>query len=550
MHTQQPLSQSATTISPAEAVRFLAQAGWGAAPDDIPALQQIGLGAWLDEQRAKPISRTRPYLDQIRADIEANDPPQGDVSYARAKEQDFTLAGNFSTAWMRNIVHGADQLRQRIAWSLSQIMVVSFNSVNRLAQNGVAVADYYDTLATHALGSFRDLLLAVSLHPAMSYFLSSLGNEKPDPSNNQYPDENYAREVMQLFTVGLWELEPNGEQKRDAKGNPIATYDNRDVEAMARVFTGLWFEGRRWPKDTTKWPRQWLSDFRLAMYEAQHDTTVKTLFHGKPWQVILPAGQTGLRDIEAAIDALVNHPNTAPFIGKALIKFLVTSNPSPAYVQRVAAVFANNGSGVRGDLFAVVKAILLDDEARNPDAQRDPKHGKLQEPLLRLTRMVKAFRAGVGVADLQFWGRQPAVALQQWPMFSPSVFNFFSPGYRHLGVLAKNGLTSPEFQLLNSVSFATTSNLFAEFIDTLLHKRKAGDAPEFKFNFTAERALAGTPSALADRLNLLLCNGQMSAQTRARVVDAINRVPLANAEGRVLLGVWLAAVSPEAAILK
>ncbi len=543
-------SPTPLTLTQADAARFLAQAAFGAAPEDLAPLAQSGFAAWLTQQRALPISRVRPYLEQIRTDVFTNNPPADTVPYHRPVVNDFASTANLSTAWMRNIVFGPDQLRQRVAWSLSQIMVVSFNSVARLFQNGVVMADYYDTLAQHALGNFRDLLLAVSLHPAMAYFLSSLGNEKADPASNQYPDENYAREVMQLFTIGLWELGPDGEQKRDANNNPIPTYDNADVEELARVFTGLWFAGKTWPTDGANFPSQWLTEFALAMFEAQHDRGAKTIFHGKPWQRVLPAGVNGVQDITATIDALVAHPNTAPFISKALIKFLVTSNPSPAYVKRVADVFVDNGAGVRGDLFAVVKTILLDNDARNQAQLSNPRHGKLQEPLVRVARLVRAFHAGKTTPNLQFWGLAKPGALMQWPAFSPSVFNFFAPGYRHLGLLAQNGLTSPEFQILNSVSVATGSNMFAEFVDSLLHQRLAGGTPRFEFDFAPERALASNPNALADRLNLLLCNGLMGAGTRQRIVDGINGLPASDDEERVRLAVWLTAVSPEAAILR
>jgi uncharacterized protein (DUF1800 family) len=414
----------------------------------------------------------------------------------------------------------------------------------------VCMADYFDTLATHALGNFRDLLYAVSTHPAMTYFLSSLGNEKANPALNQYPDENYAREVMQLFTIGLWELNQDGTQKLDAQNNPIPTYDNKDIEELARVFTGLWFEGKPWPLDGANLPGEWLTLYPLAMFEDRHDRGAKTVFHGKLWQQTLPANTNGLADISAAIDALAAHPNTAPFVSKSLIKFLVTSNPSPAYVKRVADVYDNNGAGVRGDLFAVVQAILLDAEARDLSLAASPRHGKLQEPLVRVARLVRAFNAGANTPDLQFWGAGKPEDLAQWPFNSPSVFNFFAPGYRHLGVLAQNGLTSPEFQIENSVSIVRQSNLFAQFVDSSLQTRSAGGTPQFKLDLSPELPLAATPDALVDRLNLLLCNGQLDAAARALIVAAIAQLPAVDASARVRLAVWLAALSSAAAILK
>jgi uncharacterized protein (DUF1800 family) len=525
----------------------------GAAPEDINALTSAGPAAfdtWLTVQRAQPVSLIRPHLDAIRVDIAVNNTDATVAPYHRPLLNDFTLATNVVTAWMRNVVHGKDQLRQRVAWALSQIMVVSYNNVSQLRIHGAAIAGYYDVLARNALGNFRDLLRAVSLNPAMCFFLSSLGNEKADPANNQYPDENYAREVMQLFTIGLWELNPDGTQKRDAAGNPIPTYDNRDVEEMARVFTGVWFEGRPWPGPNGNFPGPWLMDYPIGLYEDRHDQLPKTLFHDKPWQVTLPRNNGARKDIEAAIDALVNHPNTAPFIATALIRFLVTSNPSPAYVKRVADVFVNNGQGVRGDLFATVRAILLDTDARNATARANPRAGKLQEPMLRVTRMVRAFGAGRNTTDFQFWSQVIGPNLQQWPLAAPSVFNFFMPGYRHLGTLARNGLNSPEFQILNSVSIATLSNQFAQFVDGLLHPRMVPGQPEFRFDFTTERGLAATPDALLDRLNLLLCGNTMSGATRTQIRNAVNAIPVTNIEGRVRLAVWLTAVSAEAATLQ
>jgi uncharacterized protein (DUF1800 family) len=292
------------------------------------------------------------------------------------------------------------------------------------------------------------------------------------------------------------------------------------------------------------------------MVEQRHDQGAKVLFHGKAWETQLPANNGGLADITAALDALVAHPNCAPFVSRALLQFLVTSNPSPAYIQRVAEKFIDNGAGVRGDLFAVVKAILLDDEARDLQIAADAAHGKLQEPMLRLTRLVRAFKAGRVTPELQFWY---AVAngensirdvFLQWPLFSPSVFNFFSPNYRHLGVIAQNGLVSPEFQLLNAVSVVKANNQFANFIDSLLHKRLQGGAPEFKFDFSRELDLAVYPDALVDRLDMLLCNGLMEANTRQMLLDGLAKLPAGNPEGRIRFAVWLAAVSPDGALLR
>ncbi|NJM42544.1 MAG: DUF1800 domain-containing protein [Anaerolineae bacterium] len=539
--------------TPAQAARFLSQASFGPTTETIDEVTTAGFDAWLSAQRTQPTSLTRTYLDAIRADQLANDKTPDEVPYRRDKDRkQLVLSMNFSTAWMRNVVFGKDLLRQRVAWSLSQILVTSFRNDNLLNRSGIAIARYYDTLAQHALGKFEDLLLGVTLQPTMAHYLSSLGNQKADPAINRYPDENYAREVMQLFTIGLWELQPNGDLKLDAKDSPIPTYDNQDVEEFARVFTGLWFEDNRLPRDDSRgYDAAQLTDKNLVMLEDRHDQDAKTLFHGKAWETKLPINNGGLKDIAAAIRALVNHPNTPPFISKSLIKFLVTSNPSSAYIKRVADVFTNNGVGARGDLFAVVRAILLDADARSATTLTDPKFGRLHEPMVRVARLVRAFNAGKTTPDLQYWASSlnatgDATALGQWPMFSPSVFNFFSPGYRHLGVLAQNGLTSPEFQILNSVTSATLANQLAAYIDTVLHERQLGGTPRFAFDFTREVALANTPDVLLARLDMLMCNNQMSATTRQKISDGLAR--LADPSERVKFAVWLAAVSPDAAI--
>ena len=542
-----------TLPTPQQAARFLSQATLGPTTETLADVQAIGFAKWLDAQRTQPISYTRPYLDAIRADLIANDKPQTDLPYARNdKNKSLVVSINFSTAWMRNVVFGKDVLRQRVAWALSQIMVASFRNDNLLNRSGIAMARYYDTLAHYALGKFEELLLAVTLQPTMAHYLSSLGNQKADPSINRSPDENYAREVMQLFTIGLWELQANGEQTLDAKKAPIPTYDNKDVEEFARVFTGLWLEGVPLPNDDARgYNHNELTDRNLVMLEDRHDRDAKTLFHGKAWETKLPAGSSGLKDIGGAIRALVNHPNAPPFICKSLIKFLVTSNPSPAYVKRVADVFVNNGQGVRGDLFAIAKAILLDADARGDQTLNDPKFGRLHEPMVRVTRLVRAFNAGKNTPDLQYWATSlnrggDADALGEWPMYSPSVFNFFSPNYRHLGVIAQNGLGSPEFQILNSVTSATLGNQLAAYIDTVLHERLAGGTPRFEFDFAKEIALANTPDALVAHLDLFMCNGQMSATTRQKILDGV--VKLANATERVKFAVWLAAVSADGAV--
>jgi uncharacterized protein (DUF1800 family) len=546
-HTQAPDARAA--------VRFLAQAGLGAAPEDIARVMQVGFEGWLAEQRAQPLSLTRPYLDRVRAHIAANmRTAASTLPYFRYNDAEVAHTApsiNFSTAWMRNAVFGTDQLRQRMAWVWSQIAVVSFRYDSHLHYDGPLIADYYDTLAHHALGNIEDLLFAVATHPAMAHFLSSLGNQRADVTINRFPDENFAREFLQLFTIGLWELHSNGEIRRDKDFEPIHTFGNREVEELARVFTGLWLEGV--PLTQSTYTRDELLDRKVIAIEERHDRGDKILFAGSEEEIIIPGGLDTFTEIREAIRALVNHRNTAPYMCRNLIRFLVTSNPSLSYLQRVVEVFVNNGNGIRGDLFAVVRAILLDPEARDASYSIDPGYGKLQEPLLRLTRLVRAFRAGRATPELQFWAGFNAKlgdneSLGQWPMYAPSVFNFFSPVYSHLGLLHDQTLASPEFQLLNSITSAATGNQFAAYIDGLLHERTAGGTPPFAFDFGPELALAATPETLVEHINTLLCSGFMRAETRARMIEGI--AALRSAEDRVKFAVWFGAMCPEGAILR
>jgi uncharacterized protein (DUF1800 family) len=310
------------------------------------------------------------------------------------------------------------------------------------------MANYYDVLVNNAFGNYGDLLLEVALHPCMGLYLSDLGNKKADPVHQIYPDENFAREIMQLFTIGLWELNPDGTRKLDAQGQPIPTYDNHDITELARVFTGLAFGGTNvnfglWPRDFTQ---------PMKMWDAYHDCEAKTLLRGLqlPKRTASSGNQglAGMADVRAAVANLFNHPNVGPFIGKQLIQRFVTSNPSPDYVARVSAAFADNGHGVRGDMKAVVKAILLDPEARDGAKMSDPHFGKMREPFLRFVNFARAFNAaspsGLYILD------QFDLDHMEEPMSAPSVFNFFMPNYRPPGALTDANLLAPEFQIVNA----------------------------------------------------------------------------------------------------
>ncbi len=361
-----PSPGARSPLRKSEAFSFLNQATFGATEADAAQLIAVGYDAWLADQLAQPASLELPHIRALPR-------PQNLPDLHRDRID----------IWFRNALTGRDQLRQRVAFALSEIMVVS--QVGALLQAPYSVASYYDLLATHAFGNFRDLMEAVTLHPAMGQYLSMLGNQKPNATGTIRPDENYARELMQLFTIGLVELNPDGTVRLGADERPIPTYSQAIIQGFAHVYTGWNFAGA--PNFLQARRTDTNQVVPMQLYPSYHDTGPKLVLGGQT----LPAGQTGQKDLDDALDNIFSHPNVGPFIAQRLIQRLVTSNPSPQYVERVAARFNDNGAGVRGDLAAVVKAILLDAEAR-PAAPTD-RNGKLKEPLLRLTQLWRAYGA-------------------------------------------------------------------------------------------------------------------------------------------------------------
>lgn len=531
----------ATDLSPDEqASRFLAQATFGPTMDSIAELRQLGYnyGAWIDREAAKPATSAVALLEAART---AGQITQSDrATNRRARTQVMLTA--------------SDQLRQRVAYALSQIMVISDADSN--VQNGRdGSSSYWDMLARNALGNFRTLLMDVTRHPMMGRYLSHYKNRKADPAAGTRPDENYAREVMQLFSIGLYQLNADGSYITDGAGRPLETYTNEQITEFARVFTG--FTDASANNTGTGTGR---ADFPTAaqnytepmrMWEQQHDTGAKNLLNypgaRKP---TLPAGQTGLQDVQDAIDNLVEHPSTAPFISRLLIQRLVTSNPSHGYVARVAAAFVNNGAGVRGDLLAVVKAILLDPEARSLAMLTDPEHGKLREPFLRVTHALRAGRFTVQDGTLPYdLGAFTENTMGQFPLGSPSVFNFYSPDYEPPGPIANARLVGPEFQILNAVFAVTLPNSFSTLI--------TNGTGRFRLNLSELETLAADNAALLDRLDLLFTHGTLSAESRAAIRTALDgitagMVPAGStlAQQRARLGLYLILLSPDYAILK
>jgi uncharacterized protein (DUF1800 family) len=378
----------------------------------------------------------------------------------------------------------------------------------------------------------------------MGRYLSHLGNQKANPSINQYPDENFAREVMQLFTIGLWELNPDGTRQLDVSGHPIPTYSNTDITQLARVFTGLWYSNHLWGHGG--WSE---TDFATPMgvHADRHDFGQKTLLDGKIIPSRASSEENARRDIEDAIRLLFEHPNTAPFICRQLIQFLVTDNPSPAYVGRISAVFSNNGSGKRGDLSAVVKAILLDQEARDPAFSHQPAFGRLKEPVIRTMALARA--CGMKKSPKLLWWdwNEYFGSSRQEPGYSPSVFNFYRPDYLAPGLLTQNNLSGPVFQITDSFSSIAFPNRIWRDINEGFSMWRTYSYP---FDLSQHVMLAQNPDQLLDRLNTLLCGGGMSASSRTIIRNAILAIPNTQPEARARVALYLVMVSPEGAVMR
>lgn len=481
--------QDEPMASAEEASRFMAQASLGASRTDIDAAQRQGRASWIERQFDMPQEQS--HFDWLTA-----------AGYGADANRDSTT-GLDNTIW-RRFITGRDALRQRMVLALSEICVVSVLGVET-SWRQFAVANYLDILERNAFGNYRDLLREISLSTAMGYYLTFRGNAKANSRGGQ-PDENYARELMQLFTIGLLELNPDG----TVRGGGIETYAPGDVSGLARVFTG-------WDLNTTGLAQPLPPEVHrrpMTQVASRYETGAKT-FLG----VTIPAGTSATASLDRALDVLFNHPNVPPFVCRQLIQRMVTSNPSPAYVARVAAAFTNNGSGVRGDLKAVLRAILLDPEARDMSQVSNPNFGKLREPAIRFLNWARCFGAASpsgqwAIGDLS----DPGTRVGQSPMRSSSVFNFFRPGYVPPGsAIATAGLMAPEFQITNETSVVGYLN----FMQRAIAGNSVGDV---RADYTALRAMAGNSAALLAELNLVLAAGQLSASTLAALRSALDTI--------------------------
>lgn len=536
-----------------EAARFLSQATFGGTLDDVDNLLAIGYDQWFVEQAALPVTPFTSKMEEIWDFIY-----NGYISAGYAEEDIYgPSVVNFNYTWWENAITQDDQLRQRLAFALSQILVISSDS--DLTGYAEALTTYYELLMNHGLGNYKDLLLEVSLNPSMGFYLSSLNNPKSDPPNNTFPDENYAREIMQLFTIGLYELGIDGIPLEDANGDWIPTYDNADIKELAKVFTGLGVGDINMYVDWTDTPYFglgiWGADMTvpMIMYEEWHEQGPKVLLGG---DYTIPSGQTGMEDIEDAVDFLFNHDNVGPFISRQLIQRMVKSNPTPGYIQRVAEVFNDNGEGVRGDLLAVAKAILLDEEARGCADLQDPDNGKLREPTLVLMQLMRSLP--IVSLNGNYWnnGFDLMNETAQMPLASPTVFNFFTPNYIPNGPISDAGLVAPEFQIFNTLTSVGYINKVHDWTlwNYLIYDWESNDVFGDDHVFLDDAFLTsaitdeGTEGLLND-LDILFTNGQLTDEWRQEIRTAVNTLNWGEHTDAMLM-IYLLLISPDYMIAK
>jgi uncharacterized protein (DUF1800 family) len=549
------------------ATRFLAQAAMGSNEDDVKRVLDMGMEGWIDYQKSLPPSFLSGELDAIFSEAK---------SYydSRKGQEDDEYYGpwglHFNYAWWQVNMTNEDLLRHRIALALSEILVVSMNS--DLIDFGPGLANYYDLFLKHAFGNYRDLLYDVTLHPCMGYYLSHLSNPKSDETKNIHPDENYAREIMQLFTIGLFELNQDGTRKTNSQGKDIPTYDNTDIKELAKVFTGM--SGSAWSQDALDYFAMegvpvpsvvfgediyvYSRTQPMKMYENWHETGKKTILKNH----VIPSGQSGLKDVNDAIDILFQHENVGPFLATRLIQRMVKSNPSPAYVKRVAAVFANNGKGKRGDIGAVVKAILLDDEARSCDAQFVSGSGMLREPIVRFMHYARGmdnFSPSGKYWNNGFWFRE---FTKQHPFMSPTVFNFFLPDYQPVGDFTAGGIVGPEFQIhdaqtsvgyINQVNQWTIFNLLFFSWEPKFPGDPEGesDLNNVFSDFGKLENIAEDTEELINYLDRHFTHGRLSDDTRNIIRESIDFIKDRRFfREKAALAAYLLFISPDYTILK
>ena len=547
-----------------EAASLLAsRATFGMSYEQIVDMAEKGLDEWLDEQLNMKCSSAKEWEDRIDEmdrngefdefrslfDVDSRD----EDSYALIKR-----LGSFNTSWYMTVRYAPDQLCQRVAWALSQIFVINQRS---LKQELYSVTSYYDILTNNALGNYRQLIEDVTYSNQMGLMLSHVNNSRPRPEKKLFPDENYAREIMQLFSIGLFELNEDGTEKKNESGEFIPTYDADDIANLARVMTGFVFDGdeAQFGSGVTE---EW--DEPMAIHDWHHDKEEKVIVGD--WTI--PAGQRGYKDVEDALDVIFEHENVGPFIGRQLIQRLVTSNPEPEYVQRVAEAFNDDGLGVRGNLKHVVKTILTDPEVTGP---ANPTHfGKLREPVLRVMNLHRMFATMVIGEDtrglthpLYIPESNMYMFGNQTPLDAPSVFNFYSPFHSPKGELSDNELVAPELQIFSMLTSHQMSNgIWARLVDD--PEDNEGRQLEWFYEFRYEDEngeeawwhpvmghdiseyvnLAETPTELVDRLDLVMTHGKLNSDARSRLVIRVRQAG-EDLRKRVWLAIWYMSTLPD-----
>ena len=513
---------ASTPLSRAQASRVLGHGAFGGTAAEIENVRALGLLGWIDRQYALP--RSQSHVDWMRANGYEAAPPN---------LTNIDRAGVTRSVW-RKLFASPDVLRQRVTLALSEIFVISLIPVV-LPYRGFASGAFLDGLEANAFGNYRDLLVFVSKSPAMGAYLSFLNNDKGNPATGSQPDENYAREVMQLFSIGLLKLNLDGTPAL-ANGAPQPTYAQADVTQLARVFTG-W----RLTPGTAAGPADPVIN-SMSSNPTKHETGSST-FLG----VTVPTGNDGESSLQLAISAFMGQPSVGPFIGRQLIQRLVTSNPSAAYVQRVATAFNGDANRAKGDMKATITAVLTDPEATSDATLNAADHGKLREPMVRFVQWARTF--GLDSAD-NTWDigdlSSTVYGLAQSPLRSPSVFNFFRPGYvPSASALGDKGITAPEFQITNETSVAG----YVNFMQKVIAKGIAGMLP----NYAALTPLVNDPNALVAELNVLLAAGQISVTTLATIATAIASIDAGTAAGqanRINAALTLAMAAPEYLVQK
>jgi uncharacterized protein (DUF1800 family) len=505
-----PITFLATTAT--AAARLLDQATFGPTTAAIAQVQQIGISAWIQSQFNQPTTTLAPI------------PTSPLPAVCLAANTAYPCA---ESEWWQTVITAPDQLRQRVAFALSEMFVISTQTVP-----GQTIPAFHNMLANDAFTNFATIMHDVSVSPGMGAYLNMLNSAKP--GTGQIANENYARENMQLFTIGLYLLNQDGTQQLDGSGNPVPAYTQAQVQAFARAYTG-WTYGNA-TATVTKFPnstQDWVDPMQPV--DSSHDTTSKTLLNS----IVLPGGQTATQDLAGALGNLFNHPNAGPFVCKQLIQHLVTSTPSPAYVSRVAAVFANNGNGVRGDMQAVITAILTDDEARAGDTNPSFDGGHFREPILFLTAMMRAFNF-TNTSDTSAWNSLSSYSntLGETPYRYNSVFSFFPPSY----VIPGTTINAPEFAIENTA----TATLQESLANNIVNNKITSFTVDLS-NTSSWGTLAATPANLVNSLNALLMHSQMSSAMQTTIVNAIT--PLTSNAQRVRIAIYLIITSPQYKII-